>query len=238
MRSLALITGGAQRIGAAMVETLCTQGWDVAVHYSQSAHKAEALRKKWPQQLAVFQANLSVETEAKTLLLKAQTHFNCHVDLLINNAAQFKRDEWDTDDIDLWTQHMSTNLRAPFLLAQSFAHQGTKGLIVNMLDQRVLNTTPHFISYSLSKSALWTLTQQLALALAPKVRVNAIAPGFTLPSPEQSIEHFNKKAEEQPLKRSVSCEEISAALLYLISAPSVTGAIIPIDAGQHLGWRT
>ena len=134
---------------------------------------------------------------------------------------------------------MDVNLRAPFVLSQMFAEQvpeGMEGNIINVLDQRVLNLTPYFMTYTLSKTALWTLTQTLAMALAPKIRVNGIGPGPTIRNERQSEDDFVRQWTEIPLRRRVMPEEISDAVRYILHAPSMTGQMIALDGGQHLGW--
>ena len=158
---------------------------------------------------------------------------------LVNNASAFERDSAEDASRESWDLHLEANLRAPFLLSQGFARAlpaERGGLIVNLLDQRVWNLTPHFISYTLSKSGLWTLTQTLALALAPRIRVNAIGPGPCLPSPRQSDAEFARQCALMPLGRGTTPEEIVSALRFLLAVPSITGQMIALDGGQHLGW--
>ena len=134
---------------------------------------------------------------------------------------------------------IAVNLRAPFVLIQNFAarlpaHAG--GVVVNLLDQRVWSLTPYFVSYTLAKAGLWTLTQTMALALAPRIRVNGIGPGPTLPSPRQSQDQFARQCELMPLRRGTSPDEIAAAMRFILAAPAMTGQMIALDGGQHLGW--
>ena len=160
---------------------------------------------------------------------------------LVNNASVFERDEALTVTRASWDRHIGTNLRAPFMLMQHFARQlppECGGAIVNLLDERVLNLTPHFISYTLSKAGLWALTQSMALALAPRIRVNGIGPGPTLPSPRQSEAEFRRQCEAMPLGRGTMPEEIAAAMRFILGAPSMTGQMIALDGGQHLGWAS
>ena len=134
---------------------------------------------------------------------------------------------------------MEPNLRAPFVLAQEFARalpEGANGMVLNLLDQRVWSITPHFVSYTVSKAALWALTRSLALALAPRIRVNAIGPGPALPSPRQSQAQFDRQAASTPLGRGTSPEEVARAALALLALPSVTGQMLALDGGQHLQW--
>ncbi len=158
---------------------------------------------------------------------------------LVNNASVFETDGADTATRASWDLHMEVNLRAPFVLTQAFARAllpDACGNVINILDQRVWNLTPFFTSYTVSKAGLWTLTQTLAMALAPSVRVNAVGPGPTLPSARQTEESFRRQWAALPLSRRVRPEEIAAAIRFILDAPSVTGQMIAVDAGQHLGW--
>ena len=151
----------------------------------------------------------------------------------------FERDEVGSPSRESWDRHMETNLRAPFVLSQAFARQlpaEEPGCIVNILDQRVWSLTPHFTSYTLSKAGLWTLTQTLAMALAPRIRVNGIGPGPTLKNDRQSEEHFTAQWENVPLQRPTAPEEICHAIRFILDAPALTGQMIALDGGEHLGW--
>ena len=163
------------------------------------------------------------------------------VTLLVNSAAVFANDRIGEVTTSGWDAIMAVNLRAPVLLAQAFAAalpKGREGLIVNITDQKVWRLTPQFYTYTLSKAALWTATQTLAQALAPRIRVNAIGPGPTLPSIHQSADDFIAESTNVLLGHGVTPDEVAQALIYLINAPSVTGQMIAVDAGQHLAWRT
>jgi NAD(P)-dependent dehydrogenase (short-subunit alcohol dehydrogenase family) len=239
---VALITGAARRIGAVIARDLGRRGWAVAVHYRGSAAEAETVVadiQAGGGQAAAFAADLMSEAETTSLVGRACDTLG-RVTCLINNASLFERDEPLTVTRDSWDRHMQVNLRAPFLLTQTVARQippHGSGCVINILDQRVWNLTPHFTTYTVSKAGLWTLTQTLALALAPRLRVNAVAPGPTLPSQRQTAEQFVRQWSNVPLARPVAPEEISAAVCFLLDAPSVTGQMIAVDAGQHLGWR-
>ena len=188
----------------------------------------------------VLSADLADEAAAETLIPAANSALG-PIGLLVNNASRFERDEWDTVTRQTWDAHLAPNLRAPFLLAQSFARAlpgAAEGVIVNLLDQRVWSLTPHFLSYTVSKAALWALTQQLALALAPSIRVLGIGPGPALPSPRQSLDQFTAQCASTPLRRGTNPDEIAAAILALLSLPSVTGQMLALDGGQHLQWST
>jgi NAD(P)-dependent dehydrogenase (short-subunit alcohol dehydrogenase family) len=187
-----------------------------------------------------IEADLADEHETRGLIDLAAAAIG-PITLLINNASLFEDDRIETLTGQSWRGHMEVNLHAPILLAQAFAAAlpgDRDGLIVNLLDQRVWNPNPQFFSYSLSKSALWAATQTLAQALAPRIRVNGVGPGPTLPSIHQSIEAFETEAANVPLERRATPDEVAAAVLYLIDAASVTGQMIAVDGGQHLSWRT
>ncbi|MBE1237345.1 SDR family oxidoreductase [Phaeovibrio sulfidiphilus] len=237
----ALVTGAARRLGRACALELATLGFDVVLHHRASRDEAEDTAqavRALGQRAEILQADLSKEDEVSALAEAAGSVFG-PLGVLVNNASVFELDLWDTADRGSWDLHMETNLRAPFLLSQVFARSlpaDRTGLIVNLLDQRVWNLTPYFTSYTLSKAGLWTLTQTLALALAPRIRVNGIGPGPALPSPRQTDEAFARQAASVPLGHGTSPEEIGRALRFLLEAPSVTGQMIALDGGQHLGW--
>ncbi|MBM3596857.1 MAG: SDR family oxidoreductase [Alphaproteobacteria bacterium] len=237
----ALVTGAAHRIGRAIVLALVREGWAIAVHYQNSRAEAEALASEIISgggRAAAVQADLSREADTAGLVAKAVAALG-PVGLVVNNASQFERDTVETATRGSWDQHIETNLRAPFVLIQALARRlpaDTAGAVINLLDQRVWNLTHDFVSYTLSKAGLWTLTQTMALALAPRIRVNGIGPGPVLPSPHQSHEQFRQQWEAMPLGRGAQPEEIAAAVLFILSAPAMTGQMIALDGGQHLCW--
>jgi NAD(P)-dependent dehydrogenase (short-subunit alcohol dehydrogenase family) len=238
----AVITGAARRIGRVLAVQAARSGYDVAVHHRDSADDAEetaALVRAEGRRACVLAGDLT-DRDAADLIGRAAADLG-PVTLLVNNASLFLEDRLQTLDAEGLDAHMATNLRAPAVLAQAFAAQlpaDRAGLIVNILDQRVWRPNPQFFSYSLSKAALWHATQTMAQALAPRIRVNAIGPGPTLGSVHQVPGEFEQEAAGTPLARAVSPDEIAGALRYLIDAPSVTGQMIAVDSGQHLGWRT
>lgn len=240
-RGAALVTGAAQRIGRAVALALAADGHAVAVHYRGSKDAAEALARdiaKGGGRACALAADLGSEEETATLIDRAAGALG-PVRVLVNNAAVFERDELADASRRSWDRHMETNLRAPFVLIQRMAAllpAGTTGNVVNLIDQRVWNLTPHFVSYTLSKAGLWTLTRTMALALAPRIRVNAIGPGPTLPSPRQSTDQFARQQNGTPLRRGTSPGEIAAAVRFILAAPALTGQMIALDGGQHLGW--
>ncbi len=237
----ALVTGGGRRIGRAIALMLGAEGWAVAVHYHRSRAEAEAVA----QEIAAaggrgvaIAADLRQEAEVETLLPRAAEALG-PLGLLVNNAAVFENDTPLGVTRESWDRHLETNLRAPFVLMQHFARAlpaSAEGAIVNILDERVWSLTPYFVSYTVSKAALWSLTQSLALALAPRIRVNGIGPGPTLPSTRQSEAQFRRQQATMPLQRGTTPEEIAAAVRFILSAPAMTGQMIALDGGQHLGW--
>ena len=237
----ALVTGGARRIGRALSLALAADGYAVAIHHHHSHQEAEALAAEITQagsKAVALAADLSDEAAVAELLSRATAALGL-IGCLVNNAAIFENDTVATATHASWDRHLAINLRAPFVLMQSFARhlpEKAGGVIVNLLDERVWNLTPHFVSYTLSKVGLWTLTQTMALALAPRIRVNGIGPGLTLPSPRQNARQFLDRCQKIPLRRGTSPDEIAAALRFILAAPAMTGQMIALDGGEHLGW--
>ena len=237
----ALVTGGGRRIGRALSLALAQEGYAVAIHHRGSKNEAEALAAEIIRaggRAVTLAADLSDESAVAELLPRAMAVLG-PIGCLVNNASIFENDTVATATRDSWERHLAVNLRAPFVLMQSFARhlpEKAGGVIVNLLDERVWNLTPSFISYSLSKAGLWTLTQTMALALAPRIRVNGIGPGPTLPSPRQSAQQFLDRCRKMPLRRGTSPDEIAAALRFILAAPAMTGQMIALDGGEHLGW--
>ena len=236
----ALITGSARRIGAAIARALAREGYALALHANRSRGEAEKLAAEIAAGGGLARVVLADLADPAALdgLVAAAGAFG-PLTLLVNNAGEFEPDEIETLRREGFERTMAVNLAAPLFLAQGFAAQAGEGAsIVNVLDQRVLKPTPRFFSYTLAKSALYTATTTLAQALAPRVRVNAVAPGPTLPSPRQSAAEFAQQAGALPLQRGPTPEDIAAAVVYLAQAQSVTGVTIAVDGGQHLSWRT
>jgi len=243
MPSAALVTGGAKRIGRVIVERLVREGCGVAIHCNRSHAEAEALAARIRGEggrAAVVRANLS-DPEATGRVVEAATEALGPLDLLVNSASEFLADEALALDPATWERHFSVNLRAPAFLARDFAWQlppDREGAIVNIVDQRVWKLTPQFFSYTLTKAALFTATQTLAQALAPRIRVNAVGPGPTMQGARQDAADFAKQSSAVLLGRGPAPEEIAEAVLYLARARSVTGQMIAVDGGQHLAWET
>jgi len=239
----ALVTGGARRIGKAIVEDLAAHGFAVAIHSNSSAGDAQALAetiKSAGGRAAVIEADLT-DMSAVADVVDAAGRSLGPVSLLVNNASSFEDDSVLDFDWSEWDRHFDIHLKAPALLAQKFAKalpEGMDGLIVNIIDQRVWRLSPRYFSYTLSKSALWTATQTMAQALAPRIRVNAIGPGPTLRNTRQDDNDFRQQVEALLLKQSPDLSEFGATIRYLWQARSVTGQMIALDGGQHLAWQT
>lgn len=242
-RGAALVTGAGRRIGRALALEAARCGFDVAVHYRTAKGDVLAVADEITalgRRAALLDAELADEDQAASLVARANQALG-PVTLLINSASTFEDDRLATATRQSWDAHLDANLRAPVVLAQAFAGalpDGRSGQIVNIVDQRVLRPNPQFFSYSLSKAGLWWVTRTMAQDLAPRIRVNAIGPGPTLASTHQAPGEFEREAAGTPLERAVSPDDIAAALRYLIDATAVTGQMIAVDAGQHLGWRT
>jgi len=237
----ALVTGAGKRIGRAIALDLARRGLAVAVHYNDSADAAETVVAEIRAQggtAVALRADLTDEAAVERLV-PAATQALGPLGVLINNASSFEYDSVASATRAGWDRHMEANLRAPFVLIQQFAQQlpaTAEGVVVNLLDQRVWNLTPHFVTYTVSKAALWTLTQTLALALAPRIRVNGIGPGPTLPSAHQTAEQFAQQCADMPLGHGTSPDEIVTAVWFLLQARAMTGQMVALDGGQHLGW--
>lgn len=249
----ALVTGAGARLGQAMALYLGGRGYNVAVHYAGSEEGAadtvaqlEALGRSG----VALQADLLDEDATQALIARATDALGGPLTCLINNASVFEYDNVATANRQSWDRHMESNLRAPFVLTQNFAAQVpapdiddhgepiAKGLVINMLDQRIHKLTPEFMSYTIAKMGLWAITRTTAQALAPRVRVNGIGPGPTLQGHRQSKDHFDRQRAATVLKRGANPSDITAALGYFLDAPAVTGQMIAVDGGQHLAWET
>ncbi len=249
----ALVTGAAKRLGRAMALYLAGRGYDVAVHYATSraeADKTVADIQALGQKGVALHADLLAPDAAINLVSQAADALGGPLTVLVNNASIFEYDTIASATPESWDRHIGSNLRAPFFLTQAFGAQAPKvktdkagepvaqALVINMVDQRVKKQTPEFMTYSLAKAGLWALTQTSAQALAPDIRVNAIAPGPTMIGARQSADHFARQRQATILKRGANPADVVGALGYFLDAPSVTGQLIAVDGGQHLGWKT
>jgi len=243
MRDLksALVTGAGRRIGRAIALDLAAAGYAVVVHYNGSGTAAEETVARIEAEggrAVALKADLTNEAEVTGLVARAVDAVG-PLNLLVNNASVFEPDLWDTVSRDSWDKHMEANLRAPFVLMQSFARllpEGERGAIVNIIDQRVWNLTPNYMSYTLAKAGLWTLTQTMALALAPGIRVNAIGPGPTLSNRQQDPADFEEQWKSIPMRRKTELSDICDGVRFLADAGTMTGQMIALDGGEHLGW--
>lgn len=242
MTGTALITGGAKRIGAAITRALAQAGYKVVIHCNASLNEAEALAAEIRAaggDAAVVQANLAQTGQLAALVAQACKPFGTPR-LLVNNASLFHQDRLGEVTPEGFEANLATNLIAPVLLTQHFAAalHGETGAVINLIDQRVLRPNPQFFSYTLAKSALLTATKTLAQALAPAIRVNAVGPGPTLPNIHEGSEGFSREAAGTLLGTPVSPDEIARAVVFLAQSPHITGQMIAVDSGQHLGWKT
>jgi NAD(P)-dependent dehydrogenase (short-subunit alcohol dehydrogenase family) len=238
IQKVALVTGAGKRIGRAIALALAGRGWDIVVHYRHSEDEADLTAldiEACGRRALTLQCDLSDEAAVRALLPRAAAFGR--VSCVVNNAALFEQDEASSFSMARLDAHMHANLAAPVLLAQAL-HEITpdnaQAVVVNLLDQKLHNLNPDFLSYTLSKAALQAATTMLAQALAPKVRVVGVAPGITLQSGEQTPEGFAKAHKVTPLGRSSTPEDIAAAVCYLAEAGAVTGATLVVDGGQHL----
>jgi len=248
----ALVTGAARRLGRAMALYLAGRGHDLALHHAGSRLEAEALAaeiRSLGRRAECFAADLTVEAEMQALVPAVVAAMG-PLRVLVNNASIFEYDRIETATRAGWDRHLESNLRAPYVLTQAFARQCpaavrdaaaepvAQGLVVNMIDQRILKPTPEFSTYTIAKMGLWALTRTAAQGLAPHVRVNAIGPGPTLQGARQSAEHFARQRAATVLGRGANPADITAALGFFLDSPAVTGQFLAIDGGQHLAWQT
>ena len=235
----ALVTGGGKRIGRAICLALAGAGHDVAIHYRSDPEEAEAVAESvraLGRRAVILKADLTDEDQVRGLIPAAVAELG-PLSVLVNNASVFENDAVGGLSRETWDKHLDTNLRAPVVLAEAFADQAPDGsVIVNLLDQRVLKPDPRFFSYALSRNGLWWATR--TLALAPRIRVNGVGPGPTLPSIHQSEADFAAEAAGTLLQKPGSPEAVAAAVVWLVQADMVTGQMIAVDGGQHLAWQT
>ena len=238
-----LITGAAKRIGRAMALDLAKDGWNIAVHCHESIGEAAELveeMRSLGRKAVVIKGDLAGRETPKKLIKKAKETLG-PLTLLINNASRFEPDDIGSLTIAEWDAHQAVNLRAPIFLSHAFAAQlpaMQQGNIINLIDQRVWKLNPQYFSYTASKGGLWVVTQTMAQALAPRIRVNAIAPGPALPHVRMRSKEFEKLTRLTLLQRGTSPDEIAAAVRFILASPAMTGQMIALDGGQHLAWQT
>lgn len=252
-RPRALVTGGARRLGRAMVLDLAAAGWDVAIHHLSSGAEALALAEELRARgvrVATLGADLLDAEETARLVPRAVEALGGRLSLLINNASIFENDDLATMTEESWRRGMESNLAAPVRLTRAFAEQAppaerdeagelrARAVVINMIDQRVWAPRPDFISYTVAKSGLLAFTRLAAQALAPHVRVAGIGPGPTLRAAGQSEAHFACQRAACPLGRGTNPEDVIAAMRFILACPAFTGQMIAVDAGQHLAWES
>jgi pteridine reductase len=235
---VALVTGGAVRLGRALTLALGRSGVHLAVHYNSSASAAESVLaqlRSFGVQAVGIKADLSVPSAAQSVIDQSLAAFD-HVDILVNSAAIFVPGTWrETTETD-WDAHFAVNIRAPFFLSQAFARAlgDRRGHIINIADWRATRPGVGYMAYTFTKAALVAMTLSLALAMAPNIQVNAIAPGAVLPPPDQGDEYLVALAQKVPLKRHGSPEDVAEAMLYLLRSDFVTGELLYVTGGQQL----
>lgn len=237
---VALVTGGAVRLGKAIALGLAEAGSDIVITYNSSETPARETAdeiRALGREVAVLQADFSRSQDMAPLVDQILARFG-HLDALVNSAAIFEAGEWhDTDEAN-WDRHFDINLKAPFFLTQAFAQaaktRGYRGHIINIADWRGVRPGTDHVAYTLTKVGLIGMTKSMALALAPEVQVNAVAPGLILPPPGAGEAFLTRKAAEIPLARHGSAEEIVRAVRYLLESDFVTGELIYVTGGEHL----
>lgn len=237
MSRLALVTGGHRRLGAAISARLAADGWTLAIHGARDAVPDNKLAEAFARHTTEwrgFVADLADTSAVERLLPQVVAHFGRHPDLVVNNASRFENDSADTTTMAALAAHHAVNAAAPVALALALHRAGALGAVVNIVDQRVRNPVPDQLSYSLSKAALASATRTLAVALAPRIRVNAVAPGLTLPTPDYEAPQLDRLAKSMPLDRLPSPDDIADAVIYFATASSVTGQTLFVDGGASL----
>jgi pteridine reductase len=233
---IALVTGGAKRIGRAIALALARHGTHVVIHYRTSQHEAQSAAAEvhtYGVQAWTVQADFSDLAQVKKVLPKARESAGA-IDMLINSASIFPQN-WLTDfTADDFLQNMYTNALAPLWLSRAFAQQATEGVIINMLDTRMLDYDREHAAYHLSKRTLYTLTRMLSLEFAPDIRVNGVAPGLLLPPPGKDEAYLEQQKQTNPLQRIGSLDDITEAVLFLLRSDFITGQVIYVDGGRHV----
>lgn len=239
MNKTALITGAAKRVGKAMADHLASQGWNIAIHYNSSELEArlfcDELTRAYPnQQFEIFKANLNLPEEVELLIPQVIQKMQ-GIDLLINNASVFEPAKLVDTTAGFLDRQMNVNFKAPFILIRDFAQTLKSGVVVNFVDTRIVTNQSNFAAYSISKKALWDLTKMAALEFGPDIRVNAIAPGLTLPPEEKGEDYLLKLAEKIAMKRPGGLEPILKSLDFILNNDYLTGQLLFCDGGENLG---
>ncbi len=252
MNKTALITGAARRIGREIAISLAQDGYDIVIHFSKSEKEANSLQKqlgKLGVRAVCLRANLLQDREIEVLIDRAREKINKDLSVLVNNASIFEKDSMLTMSMDSWDRHIFSNFKAPVFLSQSFAKQVPESQtdingeiissanIINVVDQKVLNSNPKFMTYTLAKLGLWNFTKLAAQALGPRIRVNAIGPGPVLKAHFETEVSFQKKRKGTLLQRGSDVHEICRAIRFILSSPGLTGQMLSIDGGEHLNWQ-
>ncbi|MBN2635442.1 MAG: SDR family NAD(P)-dependent oxidoreductase [Prolixibacteraceae bacterium] len=239
MRQTALITGASKRIGKAIATHLAANGWNIIIHFNHSEKQATDLLKQlktdFPtQHFEKFQANLNNIDEVVNLIPAVVKQFGCF-QLLINNASVFDGGYLKETSPELYDKQFTINLKAPFFLMRDFANQCKSGNIINFVDTRISTNKSNFAAYSLSKKGLWEISKMAALELSPQIRVNAIAPGVTLPPEDKDENYLEKLAQNIPMKKPGGIEPILKSIDYILENNFVTGQLLFADGGENLG---
>lgn len=239
MRQTAIITGASKRIGKALAEHLAGKGWNIAIHYNSSKEPAKELAKqlteKYPdQKFELFECNLADINKVEKLIPSVVSLFG-KIDLLVNNASVFDSAYLKETNFELYENQLNINLKAPFFLIRDFSNYCKLGNIVNFVDTRLTSNKSNFAAYSLSKKGLWDLTKMAALELAPNIRVNAIAPGVTLPPEEKGEDYLFNLAKNIPMKRPGGIAPIIKSLDFILENDHLTGQLLFADGGENLG---
>jgi NAD(P)-dependent dehydrogenase (short-subunit alcohol dehydrogenase family) len=237
-----IITGAATRIGAAIAKSMANYDVKILLHYNKSVLEVKKLKidlENLGAEIFLIKADLNKSVEVKKIIPYAYKVMR-GIDCLINNASLFENDNIEKFNENGFDEHININLKSPSILSRDFFKyiKKNRGNIINIIDQRIFKLTPHFFSYSLSKTGLGTLTKVSAMKFAPNIRVNGIAPGPTLKNKRQSEKHFKKQWQATLLKKKVEIENISRTVQFLINNDNITGQIIPVDSGQSIAWLT
>jgi len=238
--NVAIVTGGAVRLGRAITLALAEAGMNICLHYGRSKEEAEETRKQaetFGVEVVTVGADFSKPVEAARMVVDCAAEAFGRVDVLINNAAVFEPGNIESTTEDQWDRHFDINLKAPFFLCRAFKQQlatGARGQIVNIADWRATKPAADHLAYTLTKGALVTMTKSLARALAPEIQVNAVAPGAVLPPSGEDAAYLDRLAQHIPLKRTGSTGDVTQAVLFLLRSDFITGEILHVTGGEEL----